>query len=220
MSRYLQTVMGHGHTPEGKTVASAEQMQTIWTPQIRVDGRLQYGLGWIVGDFKGEPILSHGGRTTGFSSDMAFLPRANLGIVVLSNQFISPLPEALRDRLFELAFDQPQSLDSPIAVESVELHDMFHAVLGQTKPVDPDVAKPYLGTYHNAKLGDVTFTLDDGKLIMDIGEYQAELRGAPQNDGTYIGASGQVMLGGIEFSRNDAGAITMRYGAWEFAKTQ
>jgi len=41
---------------------------------------------------------------------------------------------------------------------------------------DPAVLAPYLGTYTNEALGQVTLTLKDGKFVLDAGEFASQLR--------------------------------------------
>ena len=44
-----------------------------------------YGIGWRVLDFKGLRVVHHGGGVRGYRSEMAFVPDANIGMVLLFN---------------------------------------------------------------------------------------------------------------------------------------
>lgn len=44
-----------------------------------------YALGWRVFDYRGMRVVHHGGGVRGYRSEMAFVPEANLGIVLLFN---------------------------------------------------------------------------------------------------------------------------------------
>ena len=44
-----------------------------------------YGIGWRVFDFKGLRVVHHGGGVRGYRSEMAFVPDANIGMVLLFN---------------------------------------------------------------------------------------------------------------------------------------
>jgi beta-lactamase class C len=44
-----------------------------------------YATGWRVFDYKGQRIVHHGGGVRGYRSEMAFLPAANIGLVILFN---------------------------------------------------------------------------------------------------------------------------------------
>jgi len=44
-----------------------------------------YATGWRVFDYKGQRVVHHGGGVRGYRSEMAFVPEANIGIVLLFN---------------------------------------------------------------------------------------------------------------------------------------
>ncbi|MEX0965532.1 MAG: serine hydrolase domain-containing protein [Pseudohongiellaceae bacterium] len=44
-----------------------------------------YATGWRVFDYKGQRVVHHGGGVRGYRSEMAFLPEANVGLVLLFN---------------------------------------------------------------------------------------------------------------------------------------
>ena len=43
--------------------------------------------------------------------------------------------------------------------------------------IDQAAVAPYLGRYTNDALGEITIELEDGKLIMDVGEFRRRPRG-------------------------------------------
>jgi hypothetical protein len=69
---------------------------------------MSYGLGWVVQDFRGQLMLSHGGSIDGFRAQVALLPKAKIGIAILSNLGRTSMPEALRNGLVELLLDLPK----------------------------------------------------------------------------------------------------------------
>lgn len=56
-----------------------------------------YGYGWKVNSNKGHYKVHHGGNISGFSSQLVMYPTDNLGIVVLTNQDNSLLPNVVAD---------------------------------------------------------------------------------------------------------------------------
>ena len=109
-------------------------------------------------------MLSHSGGTLGFVSEVAFLPEADLGVVILTNggQGAGPFNFAVQFRLLELLFDQPARfdamLDQVLEAQAAQLAD-FRARLGT---VDPDAVAPYLGHYEHPMLGEIEVALRDG----------------------------------------------------------
>ena len=61
---------------------------------------------------------------------------------------------------------------------------------------NPDDAAPFLGNYHNDVLGDVTFSNQNGKLMLQAGGYSNEVDETVQK-GTYLTTDG--ILSGVPF---------------------
>lgn len=59
-----------------------------------------YGLGWFLFDYQGKKVAHHGGGLPGFISKIAFVPEANLGMVILTNDE-SSLPAALMYKILD-----------------------------------------------------------------------------------------------------------------------
>lgn len=77
-----------------KQVVSKGALQKIHSPQMVTGSPLDrdkeftyslYGMGWSINVYRGHPVISHGGGIDGFISGVAFLPRDNAGVVILTN---------------------------------------------------------------------------------------------------------------------------------------
>src|SRR5262249_17723241 len=120
MTRWVRLQLGDG-TFEGKRLLSAANLEETHTPQMvmpssPVDralaekiglGPSSYGLGWMIRDYRGHLLVSHGGNIDGFSANVALLPRDRLGIVVLTNLDVTEMRTAVTfnviDRVLGLA---------------------------------------------------------------------------------------------------------------------
>ena len=190
MSRYLQTELARGIAPGGTRVVSSETLEATWKPGISVPNyyggppqmaalMTRYGLGWGSGEYQGLRVISHTGGTGGFTSEIAFLPESDLGIVILSNSLsLTPIPLAFEFavelRLFEILFDRPAEFDAELAAQAKTLATTQPSRnLGQ---VNPAAVAPYLGRYGNPELGDVSLSLRGSRLVLDVGELNTELR--------------------------------------------
>lgn len=177
MARYLLTELGLGVAPGGARVVSEENLRITWEPQVPVSANTDYGLGWFVEDYNGLTLINHGGNTLGFTADLAFLPERDLGVVVLTNgQGTNAFNGAVRERLFELVFDQEPRIAAQIdfIVEQTEVAlAEFEATL---REVRPEAVEPFVGNYQNEALGEVTLALEGDTLILDAGEFASELR--------------------------------------------
>jgi hypothetical protein len=78
--------------------------------------------------------------------------------------------------LFELVFDQPATFDPVITAAIAGTAQQRAELQGQLAPVDPAAVAPHLGRYSHDVLGEVDIELGDGTLILDAGEFRAELR--------------------------------------------
>ena len=108
MEKWLIAQMG-GY-PE---VLSAELLRTLQTPLVVTPrdlrstpwrrGRLldaQYALGWRVYEYAGEPLVFHAGAVQGYRAMIGFLPKRQLGVVMLWN-CESAAPSGLMPMLFD-----------------------------------------------------------------------------------------------------------------------
>src|SRR5829696_2247532 len=89
MARYLQMELADGVAADGTRVVSAANLERTRAPRTAIpappglppllyEGAQAYGMGWLVGAYKGQPLINHSGGTLGFISEVAFLPEADL----------------------------------------------------------------------------------------------------------------------------------------------
>lgn len=104
-----------------KQVISESSLAEIHSPQMVVQEGVfrlleifpemfttSYGLGWFITNYRGHTWLHHGGNIDGFSAFVTFLPRDNMGVVVLCNKNGSDLPEIVALNIYDrlLGLDQ------------------------------------------------------------------------------------------------------------------
>lgn len=177
MAKYMLMQLNEGVAEDGTRIVSAENLAHTWQPQVAISAVDDYGLGWIVSDFNGLRLLSHAGNTIGFTSEFAFLPEHDLGVVVLTNQRVSMLNTAIVARLFEMLFEQPYAAEDEIMFSFAMMRDQY-TELGEDieQTVPQEAAEVAVGSYTNDALGDVTIrATGDSTLIFDAGEFESEL---------------------------------------------
>jgi CubicO group peptidase (beta-lactamase class C family) len=187
MGRYLITLLNQGVAPDGRRVVSRENLQTTFEPQVPVSAETSYGLGWMVDKYKGQPLLHHGGNTMGFTSDLAFLPEAGLGISVLANgRLTNVFNEAVRYYLLETVFGQPHETDAQMQFAWEQMQKSAQETIDKLQDsLDAKALEPYLGASTSDALGQIKLSLADGRLMMDAGEFAAELRAMVDDGVTY-----------------------------------
>jgi len=177
MLKYMITQLNDGVAPDGVQVISAENLLETRKPQIAVDASTSYGLGWLVSDYKEQPLISHGGNSLGFSTEFTFLPEANLGAIVITNgQGTNFFNGAVIARLLELVFEQPEviapDMEFYLQRTAQQQEEMAAKLLDA---VDEAAVAPFVGVYNNAALGEIEVTLAEGKLTIDTGDFVSSL---------------------------------------------
>lgn len=154
MARFLLTVSSHGAAPDGRQVISAETLLTTQSLEIAPAGPFDgYGMGWIIESYNGLPLVWHGGNTKGFTSDLAFLPDADFGMLTLTNAAeANDFRNSVRQYVFELAFGLEHESSESFAAAHAAQEEQMQAVSEATPvqsdtAVDPEIVTPYLGRY-------------------------------------------------------------------------
>ena len=63
-----------------------ELLDLMFTPHVKVDKKMSYGYGWIVGELNGHQVASHSGGIEGFVTDISRYPDDDVTIIILSNR--------------------------------------------------------------------------------------------------------------------------------------
>lgn len=183
MANYMMFQLGDG-TWQGKRLVSEENMKEMHTHQMigspyfwefEEVACAEYGFGWMTDIYRGLNMLSHGGNTNGFSSQLALVPSQQYGIVALSNATSSFSVEALSNYL----------IDEDLGIEeipdwSARYHEIFDKMMGdavaeiqkraESKIPDTVPTKPieaYAGIYEHPGFGTITLAVADGALAGD-----------------------------------------------------
>ena len=112
MAKWLVAQMGHD--PE---VISPSVLSLIHREHIRADEFREgwnknsllasyYGMGWRIHDYAREKVIHHGGGLNGFATSIVFIPKYNVGIVIISNAS-SPVPSLLTAKFLDLNLGLP-----------------------------------------------------------------------------------------------------------------
>lgn len=198
MARYLQMQLAQGVAPDGTVIASPENLAVTWAPQVPISADASYGLGWVVSEYRGQPMLEHGGNTAGFTSDLAFLPEAGVGISVLTNGRITNFfNEGVRYRLLELLFEQPAEADTQLAFAYEQLTKAYAEISAQVSDtLNAPAVAPYLGAFANDALGEISLALseDENALMLDAGEFRVTMRPLVADEATTDGTTQRFLV--------------------------
>lgn len=209
MARFLMTCLGQGVTPAGTRIVSAETLAETWQPQVKVTKNLSYGMGWFIEDYKGTRMIWHDGDVLGFKALIAFIPEANLGLVVLTNRTISTgFSYSVRYHLLELLYGLDFEEEVKYEAQWTAFNEAISKLRAPLKPlVDPGQVEPYLGNYSGNWRVELRA---DNTLWALRGPYEWRLLQAAE-EGAFLVNNGFGLAVPLQFSRDDHGEITMTF---------
>jgi CubicO group peptidase (beta-lactamase class C family) len=142
-------------------------LQFPWTLYAPASHFLDYGLGWILFDYRGHKAIQHAGNIDGMSALVSLLPDQHLGVTILTNKGDDFLPNAVMYRVFDDVLGGAQ--DDQGAVILKTFRAVFEPMLAAQKNAEakrvlgthPSLPLArYAGTYRNELYGDATVTRD------------------------------------------------------------
>lgn len=185
-ARWLLMQLRDGELESGPvlSVAATQLMRTRHSDsppngQIRrLDG---FGLGWMLGTYRGRPYVTHGGGYVGTAAHLSFLPDDGLGVVVLANG--SPSGQALADVVSIDIYDRllgesghadllPRYIERIKAGSDSDPQPASNLVSSGQLALD---GSAYAGTYTNADWGSLTLVLREGELLANMGDLEVWL---------------------------------------------
>jgi CubicO group peptidase (beta-lactamase class C family) len=153
-------------------------------PELRFLG---YGMGWVVGTFRGRSMLWHSGGVDGFSTHVLLLPDDGIGVASSANLHGSQLPFAavldIADSL--LAMPGERSWADRMhwtSAEATEAAQDDSASGNAPAPRRAETAFPthslgeYAGTFSHPGYGELVVTVTDGAITARLGEFDLEVK--------------------------------------------
>jgi CubicO group peptidase (beta-lactamase class C family) len=187
MAWWLLAQLGGGQE-DGKAVMSPGTLALQHAPHMVIpedrtfpeSSRHAYGLGWIIGRYRGRRLAEHGGGIDGFLTECMLLPDDGIGVAVMTNTTSSAMAPVVAYRV----------LDELLGLEPLDwfsrFKPRFDAVMAGSKQaraarrVIPDAPLPrpldaYAGEYQHPGYGTLAITLEDGSLRPRFGTMDLSL---------------------------------------------
>jgi CubicO group peptidase (beta-lactamase class C family) len=156
LAEYLKCELSDGRSPAGEQVVSRANLLVRRKPGITIDGESSYGLGLIISSHQGLTVVSHGGNTLGFTSDMFFLPDHGIGVAVLTNlRLANAFSSAIRQKLLEVLFEADNTSHAMIeaALASLEKNTEQLSRTVHTDAASSCWMRSHAGDYYSDDLG-------------------------------------------------------------------
>ena len=85
LGRFISVLFREGKVPGGR-VLSVDSLREMYEPQLNpTDSKRGFGLGFYVSEFEGQRRVGHSGAVYGFSTQLAALPEAKLGVAAVAS---------------------------------------------------------------------------------------------------------------------------------------
>jgi CubicO group peptidase (beta-lactamase class C family) len=169
---------------DGRTLITAAALDETHAPLMArganpiTGGASFYGLGWNIEFGRHGLAWGHAGAfSVGARTLVTLYPKADLGIVILTNAFPTGVREGLADSFADLVFDGKGSKDWIEPWDAI-YRGMFDPAVAAAKaaygapPVSATPALPlaaYIGRYANAYIGDAVVSAESGALTLSVG---------------------------------------------------
>jgi CubicO group peptidase (beta-lactamase class C family) len=165
------------HTPQ-----TIIPLEGFWKTVIQDTHLFNYGMGWMLHDYKGRLVVQHGGNIDGMTALVAMMPEEKTGIVILSNLDQNDLTYALMYRAFDAYLKQPPkdwsaiflaaSRKSAAEAKAEEKKAEAKRVPGTSPSLPPE---KYAATYTDTLNGDAVVRLEGSGLVLQYGKLVADL---------------------------------------------
>jgi CubicO group peptidase (beta-lactamase class C family) len=187
MARWLLAQLGGGQV-HGRAVMSPDTMARQHAPHMVLpedrtfpaSTRQAYGLGWLIGQYRGHRLAEHGGGIDGFQTECMLLPDDGIGVAVMTNTSSSAMAPVVAYRV----------LDELLGIEPIDWFSSFKARYDAAtaglrdargaRRVVPETPLPrplnaYAGEYQHPGYGTVTITAEGGTLQPRLGTMDLSL---------------------------------------------
>jgi CubicO group peptidase (beta-lactamase class C family) len=228
LSQWVRFQLGTG-TFNGKRLVSTKNLAETHSPQmiIRLEGQakdmnpdthfLNYGMGWVLQDYRGQFLVSHAGAIDGFRVHITLVPDAGLGLVLLNNLHRTQMNLALSNQLVDHLLGLSRRdwnqymIDQVKKAETIALNRLREREAKRRPGTRPsqDLAT-YAGTYEDPAYGTATVALVNGGLIWKWSTFTAPLEHFENN--TFTVASDLIGRPQLTFTLGPDGAVaTMKF---------
>ncbi len=190
MGHWLQMLLADGQY-DGKTVLDPKVVAAMKTPQVVIQpggigdeirtwmpggAFYTYGLGLFVQDDGAHKVVWHAGDIDGMASAVVMVPEAQLGVAVMSNMDHADARFAIVAHVLQAMLGLPGHDPDP-ALLAAQRKDKAEGAAMEKKFADTRAANPkpalpladYAGTYSDELDGAAHLTLENGHLVLRLG---------------------------------------------------
>lgn len=199
MAKWLNFQLANGQHA-GEQLISESALHDTWTANIAIGEKMDYGMGWMLQERFDQRVIEHGGNIDGFGAQVAFMPEAGIGYVMLTNVTATPLQQNSISIVFDTLLGEAESTSAKVSEDDLS---------------------SYLGNYtaNFASFKDATFevSIQNEHLAVNVpGQMNFELYSPDEEGKWYFRLTDQIA---ISFERDDSGrpvGLRMHQGGMTF----
>jgi CubicO group peptidase (beta-lactamase class C family) len=146
MANWIKVWLNKGKF-NGKEILSERYLAEAMSSHITANGSLpnkefpdihmeNYGYAWFISSYKSHYRVEHGGNIDGFSASVALYPSDSLGIVVLTNQGGSRIPNLVRNALADRMLDVEETDWAEDFIYNKEKHAELKKEVNEPTPME------------------------------------------------------------------------------------
>jgi CubicO group peptidase (beta-lactamase class C family) len=186
MASWVRMNLATDPAAEDQVVSSATlryiQSPQSLIPDIQVFPELSeyaYGLGWLVGRYRGRSHVHHNGGIDGFYTECMMLPEDGIGVVVLSNRLVIMGQSIALRVLDELLGEEPIDWSGRLkerfdAAQQGSAEARAAASKVENAPL-PRPVDEYAGEYEHPGYGTFKISADADRLVPEFGDMKLSL---------------------------------------------
>src|SRR5262249_49510063 len=134
--------------------------------------QMSYGLGWVIQDYRGQLLVSHGGVVDGFRTHITLVPQAGIALALMCNRHQTwmnlALSNSLVDRIVGLPPRDWNAYFTKIARREEELKREARHKRDEGRRPDQPATRPladYAGVYEHPAYGQMRIRKENGRLL-------------------------------------------------------
>jgi hypothetical protein len=187
MIRYVQLELANGVAPDGQRLVSEANLLRRRERYAVIAQDAHYGIGLVVDQSNCTPIIGHEGYTFGYYSKMFWLPKYQVGGVLLVNADAgNMLGEALEDYLLELLFDTAPKAEARMRARAAASRQDLSNLLAEINiPAASDATAMLAAHYLNPSLGRLDVERDGRATRFNFGEWKSVVASRSHDNGHF-----------------------------------
>lgn len=189
MAKWLRLQLGGGEF-EGTRLVSTAGLDETRKKNMTIAPGVDYGLGWMLHDWRGHQLVEHGGNIDGYAASVAMIPELDMGFVLLTNVSATPLQQSGLEIVFDALVGDSYKGEEPVVEEKLE-----------------DYAGSYIASFAPLEGKSVTVLVKGDKLAVDVpGQMVFDLKAPDDNGRRQFAISAEIA---VSFERDDAGNVVL-----------